>query len=596
MNGNGNGQSAIQKLDLAIRGGNTLIAIKTPEDARVLQQIEDLCAARDKLLVTWSVSQGLRMAGITSYDEAAGETPLVVVQEEYDMLTRQPNGYKIIIDGQLRSPDEFGLPDPLLEETIGADAALKAVEQLSSDYAFLSVFYWDKVWFGDPMVRDALRRLHATLAETQKVVVLLGPVMEIPAELEKLVKVIEWPMPTTDELMGLVAQVADLVSMPAEQGGYGLPVDIAGREKALAEVLSGLTYDEADAALVELVELRGSFVADTETFHILNEHRKRAVEANPALTYWATKGQKGSAKGLDLLQRYTQQLSYAFRPDAPSRISIPPGMLLIGPPGTGKTQSAKAIAAELGYDLLVLDMAQVFASSGGLVGQSEAALFSAMKVIEAITSGGQGLVLLMDEVEKGTGSGGLDGGTTDRVLGSLLTWVNETARGKVFIIASANRADIDPAFISRLNMVMVVDLPGADAREDILRYHVGKRLAEGELDTSAIDFAALAAASVGYSGRELELAVEGSLQKQWQDECEAACEPGVLEQRHLLEALHEQTPVSRIKGNEIAAMRRWITDGRAKPASSEPSDWEPELDKFGAGSRKAAGPNKLSKI
>src|SRR5690606_11262130 len=113
-------------------------------------------------------------------------------------------------------------------------------------------------------------------------------------------------------------------------------------------------------------------------------------------------------------------------------VDTPKGVLLVGPPGSGKSLSAKAIA---GGQMPLLRM-DVGALMGGLVGQSEGNMRSALKVAEAVAP----CVLWIDEIEKALGGmngGESDGGTTTRVFGTLLTWMQETS-APVYVVATAN--------------------------------------------------------------------------------------------------------------------------------------------------------------
>jgi SpoVK/Ycf46/Vps4 family AAA+-type ATPase len=137
-------------------------------------------------------------------------------------------------------------------------------------------------------------------------------------------------------------------------------------------------------------------------------------------------------------------------------VDSPKGLLMVGTPGTGKSLSAKAIA---GGQMPLLRM-DVGALMGGLVGQSEGNMRQALKVAEAVAP----CVLWIDEIEKalgGMGGGETDGGTTTRVFGTLLTWMQET-KSPVYVVATANDVrSLRPELLRRFDDVMFVDLPNA---------------------------------------------------------------------------------------------------------------------------------------
>src|SRR5262249_15111905 len=113
-------------------------------------------------------------------------------------------------------------------------------------------------------------------------------------------------------------------------------------------------------------------------------------------------------------------------------VSEPKGVLLLGVPGCGKSMCAKVVASEWHMPLLRLDIGRIF---GGLVGSSEENMRKAIKVAEGVAP----CILWLDEIEKGFAgmqSGG-DSGTTARVFGTLLTWMQEKSK-PVFVVATAN--------------------------------------------------------------------------------------------------------------------------------------------------------------
>ena len=120
-------------------------------------------------------------------------------------------------------------------------------------------------------------------------------------------------------------------------------------------------------------------------------------------------------------------------------------MLLLGVQGCGKSLVAKAIAAAWQFPLLRFDMGKVF---GGIVGQSEGNIRAALQVAQALAP----CVLWIDEIEKGLAGMGssdqTDGGTTARVVGTFLTWMQEK-NDPVFVVATANRIEMLPPELLR---------------------------------------------------------------------------------------------------------------------------------------------------
>ncbi|MGH8063405.1 MAG: AAA family ATPase, partial [Pseudoxanthomonas sp.] len=167
-------------------------------------------------------------------------------------------------------------------------------------------------------------------------------------------------------------------------------------------------------------------------------------------------------------------------------------------------------------------------------------------------------VLWIDEIEKGLagGSGEGDGGVSRRVLGYLLTWMAER-KGQVFIVATANQVhELPPELLrkGRFDEIFFVDLPGPDARVDVLRLHLSRR------KLVADDFAlpALAAAANGFSGAEIEQAIVAALYT-------AHAEKKALDTDLLMQEIRNTRPLSVMMAEQVAALRAWASE-RTVPA------------------------------
>lgn len=166
--------------------------------------------------------------------------------------------------------------------------------------------------------------------------------------------------------------------------------------------------------------------------------------------------------------------------------------------------------------------------------------------------------LWIDEIEKGiSGDGGMDGGTSRRVLGTLLTWMAEN-RARVFIVATANDIEALPPELmrkGRLDEIFFVDLPDAECRALIFGIHLDKR----ELDASKFDLDTLATEAKGFSGSEIEQAVVAGLYS-------AHARGQKLDQTLLLDEIAETRPLSVVMSEKIEALRAWAAN-RTVPAN-----------------------------
>ncbi len=266
--------------------------------------------------------------------------------------------------------------------------------------------------------------------------------------------------------------------------------------------------------------------------------------------------------GMERLKAWLSLRARAFAPGArEAGIPWPRGLLLLGPPGCGKSLAAKACAGALGLPLLRLDPGRLFS---GTVGASEANLRATLAAVERAAP----CVVWIDEIEKGlagSDAGRSDAGTAARVVGTFLTWLAEHER-PVFVAATANRlSGLPPELVrpGRLDGRFFVDLPDAAARREILDVHL-RRVPQRTLgrvppmDDPPEAFLALAEAAEGCTGAELAAAVAEARLR-------AFAEGRPPRAADLAAALEATVPAAKLYADEIAALRAFA-DGRLSPA------------------------------
>jgi len=265
--------------------------------------------------------------------------------------------------------------------------------------------------------------------------------------------------------------------------------------------------------------------------------------------------------GLEALKAWLLQRREAFTRRARDyRLPVPKGMLVLGVPGTGKSLTAKAVASVFGVPLLKLDAGRLF---GSLVGQSEANLRSAIQTAEAIAP----CVLWIDELEKAFGGAGgpggsggsTDGGTSSRVFGGMLNWLQDKT-APVFVVAAANDVSrLPPELLrkGRWDECWFVDLPDAGERAAIWDIVVGKFGRE----PAAYDSVTLARASELHTGAEIEVAFVEALHRAFAEDRE----PTELD---LGEVLSDSVPLATSMSEPIERLRHW-SQGRARNASGQ---------------------------
>jgi ATP-dependent 26S proteasome regulatory subunit len=408
----------------------------------------------------------------------------------------------------------------------------------------------------DPIL---VRQLKDVLQETKtkfKTLIILGCRLCLPPELERELTVVEFALPGKEELgvvLGGIMESADIKSDSMEQ---------EAKEKAI-DAASGLTTIEAENAfalsVVESKRINPEIVA---------REKAQAVKKNGLLEIVETTESLESIGGLDLLKEWLVQRKDAYSKRAVEYgLPTPKGVLILGIPGTGKSLTAKATSKIFGMPLLKLDAGRIFA---GIVGQSESNLRSVIQTAEAIAP----CCLWIDEVDKAfsgaKSSGATDGGTSARVFGSFISWMQEK-KSPVFVVATANDvSQLPPEMLrkGRFDELWFVDLPNQKEREAIWCIQIVKyRRNPRDFDTIQ-----LARATDGLTGSEIENVFTDALFKAF----EAGKEPTDLT---VATVLTEFVPLSKLMAEQMTGLRNWVK-GRARSATS--------LQEVGGGLRRIA--------
>jgi SpoVK/Ycf46/Vps4 family AAA+-type ATPase len=500
-----------ETLDRLIRARYPVIVILSHEESRVMSTIRELAGTgkSKRTVVEWSYTAGMTgLPGITP-DEYQDPAAALGYVANYDN------------DGEA-TPTLFIFKD--LHDILKLDVRVKRFVR-------------------DIAVRFETRRHN---------LILLSPSMEIPTDLEKNAVVLDWPLPDAVEL-GEILRTAEK-DLPS-----GIPITLGenGKREAVVQAMRGLTEMEAKNAL------KGGVVTTRELSEkiipFLVKEKAQIIRKSGVLEYYDTAVTMSEVGGLEGLKEYAEIKRAAFSNKArEAGVDSPKGLLMVGTPGTGKSLSAKAIA---GGQMPLLRM-DVGALMGGLVGQSEGNMRSALKVAEAVAP----CVLWIDEIEKalgGIGSGETDGGTTTRVFGTLLTWMQET-KAPVYVVATANDVrSLRPELLRRFDDVMFIDLPNAESRLEIINVHLAKR---GKKVTGKLD--EVVKATWSFSGAEIEKVVKSAIEKSFFQKREISLDD-------LINAAKRIVPISTTMKSQIDELRAWAST-RAIPAG-EPLEPQPKV-------------------
>ncbi|WP_413160531.1 AAA family ATPase [Capilliphycus salinus ALCB114379] len=403
-----------------------------------------------------------------------------------------------------------------------------------------------------PEVTRCLRDAIASFKDTNKTIILMSPVQEIPIELEKEVVVLDFALPDMKELN-------QVLSAQLEQA-RSRRISTETREKLLKATL-GLTKDEAEKVYRKAYVTAGR-LTEAEVEIVLSE-KKQLIRRNGILEYIDVDETIDAVGGLEELKRWLKQRSNAFTERAREYgLPQPKGMLILGIPGCGKSLIAKTTSRLWGLPLLRLDMGRVY--DGSMVGRSEANLRNALKTAESISPA----ILFIDELDKSfagnSGSADSDGGTSSRIFGSFLTWMQEKT-SPVFVMATANRVERLPGeFLrkGRFDEIFFVDLPTKEERQDIFKIHLSKR--RSEIDRFDLD--QLSTVSEGFSGAEIEQALVAAMY-------EAFAQDREFTQLDIIAAIKATLPLSKTMNEQVTALRDWARQ-RARPAASSVAEYQ----------------------
>jgi ATPase family associated with various cellular activities (AAA) len=509
----------VQELDVLVRARYPLVYLVTSEEQRLEAILGDLAEGHAKACLGWSISKGF---------------------------------------GRIGGSRSGSVPEDAKEPL----AALAAIEKLSEPtLVVLKDFH---PFLADPLVVRALRELAHALKSTFSTVVLLSPTLVIPPEIEKEVSVLDVPLPGYRDLLQLLKEIVGVVRQ-GNRARVELTKDDADQ---LIKAAQGLTLAEAENAFAKAIATDGRLSKD-DVPRILDEKRQ-VIRKSGLLEYFPTEEELRNVGGLDLLKTWLARRGAAFS-EAARRFGLPEpkGLLLLGVQGCGKSLTAKAIAAQWRLPLLRLDMGRIFS---GLVGSSEENLRRAIGVANSVAP----VVLWIDEIEKGfagmQSSGQVDGGVTARVMGTLLTWLQEKT-APVFVAATANRIEqLPPELLrkGRFDEIFFIDLPALAERKDIFAIHVAKR----GRDPSRYDLDALARRAEGFSGAEIEQAVVSALY-------DAFAEGKELEAHHLEGAVADSLPLSTTMREDIDHLRDWARTRTRAASSAPPQPVPPPLPRPG---------------
>ncbi|HEU0015277.1 MAG TPA: AAA family ATPase [Longimicrobium sp.] len=532
-------QDLLRDLDLLVRSSYSLIVLETLEEDRAADLLRELADRVGLPLFTWSITRGIRRA----------REPRDLEPEPDADAPPPPRGDPAAagwsVSRRREVPfDAFRRRDEPKDEATPYDTThpLQALHHVELAPAALYHFRGLGDHLADSTIAAKLRDAVEALAGRNGAIVVTGSGVDLPEALRPHSTTVSMPLPRPAEYRRVMREVITELSKQR-----GIAVELEQRDLTrLLNALRGMGLAEARKVITRAI-LDDGVLSPDDIPRVLRA-KAEAVARDGMLEFVPVAEGEAEVAGLPGLKAWLSKRSAALADPRRAEelgLRFPRGILLLGVPGCGKSLSAKMVAAEWGLPLLRLDPAALYDK---YIGESEKNFRRALDTASRL----QPAVLWIDEIEKALqGGGDADGGTSTRVLGTFLSWMQDRT-AELFVVATANDvARLPPELLrkGRFDELFFVDLPGPAEREEILRLHLSRRKQKPE----AFDLPALAAAADGFSGAEIEQAIVSALYA-------ALAEGGRLTTELLRAELGRTRPLFRTRAEDVARLRAWAAD------------------------------------
>ena len=479
------------ELRLLVNSRHPIITVETPEEERFEQLLCDVAMELAVPLYEWSVTTGLaKFRGTALYNTAEPEQALANIA---------------LIQG---------------------DAIF-----LLKDFA--------RYCENDKICRR-LRELAEKFRMARRSIVITAAALELPAELRGDAVPFAFGLATAEELL---AGVQEVLAEASSKQQIPMGLDVAGMGQ-LASNLVGLPQEEALRTLRLCLLARRR--ADAGLLEDVLDAKRVLMHGEGLLETVRRDATFHDVAGLTRLREWIVKRKSALTPEG-QRFGLEPpkGILITGVQGCGKSLAARAVAGEWGFELARLDAGALYDK---YVGESEKKLHQALELAQKLAP----MVLWIDEIEKAFASAGssgdADAGLSQRLLATLLTWMQERQSG-VFLAATSNNITVLPPEMlrkGRFDEIFFVDLPDAEVRATLFALHLRKR----GRDANAFDLAKLAGASDGFSGAEIEQAIVSGLYTAFGQKQQLTTEILIAE-------LRATQPLSVTRSEDVQGIRNW---------------------------------------
>lgn len=496
----------IEKLEELLHSSFPILLVESEEEMRAQMLVERAAAASGLSVQTWSICRGFKRLGKAVFS-ARAQSRMSLVDE--------------------RVTNTLDQKDP-------QQALQWAAEQLQDNVLLLLDFH---PYLAEPKVVRQLKELALSMAEHGNRVLLLSHALEVPPELRKLAQPFSFSMPNAEQLAKLVDQEASL--HVARGKAEGVSIDPKARELLISNLV-GVSYSDAERLIRNAIHTDDA-ITQSDVPEVTRA-KYALISNNGALSFEYDTASFDQIGGFANLKQWVERRRGAILGSADGT-DRPKGAMLLGVQGCGKSLAVRAIAGQLGVPLIRLDMGAIF---NKYIGESERNVRELLRSADVMAP----CVLWIDEIEKGIGGGDEGSGAPRRVLGTLLTWMQEAQSG-VFTVATANDIESLPPELmrkGRMDEIFFVDLPSFENRMAISETVLRKR----DLAVELFDLEQIAGASEGFSGAEIEQAVVSALY--------SASSEHAIGTRDVVHEMNLTQPLSVVRREAIDYLRHWAKD------------------------------------
>ncbi|MGA8300911.1 MAG: AAA family ATPase, partial [Terriglobales bacterium] len=496
----------LDRLKVLINSSTPIVVMETVEELRAVALVRQACSDLNMATFEWTIADGLVRSG--SKASAASALPnfaksvtIPPGNSEDSRLARAVlSSFNNATSSNPTSSNDAAAPKTAIYNTTDPVQALANMESMTVEAVFILKDFHRHM--ENPVVVRRLRDVGQKFSANRRTLVLTAPTIEMPPELASLIEFLDLPLPDQLRLREIIRETYTRLA-----GAHTLKLQLdSDGVDAMAANLRGLTEEEADRAISQTVIARLSLSPECVTDVL--EAKKAALKRSEMLEFVDATDNMASVGGLENLKGWLAQRRGSW--DTHARefgLDPPKGVIILGVQGCGKSLCARAVAGEWKLPLVKFDTAAIYDK---YIGETEKRIQKVFKVAEGLAP----CVLWIDELEKvfagsGPDSASADAGVSSRLLASFLSWMQDR-KAPVFVAATCNNVSaLPPELIrkGRFDELFFVDLPSEEERKQIFAIQLKKR----KRNPQDYDLDRIATAAQGFSGAEIESAVQGAL-------------------------------------------------------------------------------------